>query len=78
MQRMQVGEVYMTLCMGLMSYLVILGKPGLRKRAKKVIDYVRKFLDEIFPILDGSWNDLSNIQIDKNELELTLNNKRQN
>ncbi len=32
-------------------------------RAKKVITYVRNFLDETFPIVDASWKEITNIKI---------------
>ncbi len=47
-----------------------------KQRAKEVIDYVRSLLNEIFPLLDGSWNDLSKIEVGEDNLELTLNNTK--
>ena len=47
-----------------------------KQRAKEVIDYVRNLLNEIFPLLDGSWNDLSKIEVGEDNLELTLNNTK--
>ena len=41
------------------------------KRADKVIEYVRKFLDEIAPINDLNWNKVSEIKIQNRELALT-------
>ena len=41
------------------------------KRASKVIEYVRKFLDEIAPINDLNWNKVSEIKIQNRELALT-------
>ena len=41
------------------------------KRASKVIEYVRKFLDEIAPINDLNWNEVSEIKIQNRELVLT-------
>ena len=41
------------------------------KRASKVIEYVRKFLDEIAPINDLNWNKVSEIKIQNRELVLT-------
>ena len=41
------------------------------KRADKVIEYVRKFLDEIAPINDLNWNEVSEIKIQNRELVLT-------
>ncbi len=47
-----------------------------KQRAKEVIDYVRSLLNEIFPLLDGSWKDLSKIEVGEDNLELTLNNTK--
>ena len=33
-----------------------------KDRAKKVVMYVRKFLDEIFPLTDESWNNINKIK----------------
>ena len=41
------------------------------KRADKVIEYVRKFLDEIAPINGLNWNEVSKIKIQNRELVLT-------
>ena len=41
------------------------------KRADKVIEYVRKFLDEIAPINGLNWNEVSEIKIQNRELVLT-------
>ena len=41
-----------------------------QERAKKVINVVRDFLDESFPLLETSWKDVSKIQIDKDKLVL--------
>ena len=41
-----------------------------KERAKQVIDYVKKFLDERFPLLSISWKDVSNIRIKKDKLIL--------
>ena len=52
---------------------VISGKIGEswdKSRALKVIDYVRKFLDESFPLLKKSWRDISEIQIEEKKLVL--------
>ncbi|MDA7715050.1 malate synthase G [Pelagibacteraceae bacterium] len=45
-------------------------------RGKKVIAYVRKFLDEIAPLDNGSWNEITEIKI-KNEDVLLLINKNE-
>ena len=58
---------------------VIPGKKGKvhdPERAKKVILYVRKLLDEIFPLLTGSWEEVSNFIIEENELVLLINKKK--
>ena len=48
------------------------------KRADKVIEYVRKFLDEIAPINDLNWNKVSEIKIQNRELVLTDGNDEKN
>ncbi len=53
-----------------------IGKTWDKERARKVIEFVRKFLDESFPLSEGSWKSISNIQIDKNELVLLSDQKR--
>ena len=53
-----------------------IGKTWDKERAKKVIEFVRKFLDDSFPLSEGSWKSISNIQIDKNELVLLSDKKR--
>jgi malate synthase len=56
--------------------------PGLKsksyneERGNKVITYVRKFLDEIVPLEDISWNNIISIQI-KNEDVVFFNGKEQ-
>jgi malate synthase len=54
------------------------------ERGKKVITYVRNFLDENIPLANASWKDISNIKIKKEnvvfligEKESYLNNKKQ-
>ncbi len=54
------------------------------ERAQKVIVYVRKFLDESFPLDDGSWNKISGIRVKDNDIvfledkkEIYLKNKDQ-
>ena len=64
MQLMQDGEVYMMHYMELMLYQEKL-KDLIKERAKKVIDYVRNFLDESFPLSKISWKEISKIQIEK-------------
>ncbi len=53
-----------------------IGKTWDKERAKKVIEFVRKFLDDSFPLSEGSWKSISKIQIDKNELVLLSDQKR--
>ena len=52
------------------------GKGYNEERGNKVIAYVRKFLDEIAPIKDLSWNKITSIQI-KNEDVVFLNEKEE-
>ena len=52
------------------------GKGYNEERGNKVIAYVRKFLDEIAPINDLSWNKITSIQI-KNEDVVFLNGKEE-
>ena len=54
------------------------------ERAKKVIVYVRKFLDETTPIENGSWNEISEMKVKDNDIvffadrkEIYLKNKDQ-
>ncbi len=66
---------------------VILGDKGKgfnEERAQKVIVYVRKFLDESFPLDNGSWNKISGIKVKDNDIvfledkkEIYLKNKDQ-
>jgi malate synthase len=52
------------------------GKGYNEERGNKVIAYVRKFLDEVAPINDLSWNKISSIQIN-NENIIFLNGKEE-
>ena len=47
-----------------------------QNRAKKVISYVRDFLDESFPILNISWKEISNIMVDKDKLVFLSKSKK--
>ena len=47
-----------------------IGKNWDKNRALKVIDFVRDFLDERFPLLKTSWREVSRIQIEENKLVL--------
>ena len=46
-----------------------------QEKAKKVIDYVRDFLDEISPIDQGSWRDVSKFKVEEKNLTIIINNK---
>ena len=45
------------------------------ERGNKVILYVKKFLDEVIPISNGSWIDVSKIKIENDELFLSIEEK---
>ena len=60
------------------------GKGFNEERAQKVVVYVRKFLDESFPLDNGSWNKISEIKVKDNDIvflegkkEIYLKNKDQ-
>ena len=60
------------------------GKGFNKERAQKVVVYVRKFLDESFPLDNGSWNKISGIKVKDNDMvfledkkEIYLKNKDQ-
>ena len=44
------------------------GKGYNEDRGKKVIDYVRNFLDEIAPLNDVSWKNISEIKIKEDDV----------
>ena len=46
------------------------------ERAKKVINYSREFLDNIFPITDASWKDIAKIKLEEKNLALFINEKK--
>ena len=46
------------------------------ERAKKVINYSREFLDNIFPITDASWKDITKIKLEEKNLALFINEKK--
>ena len=46
------------------------------ERAKKVINYSREFLDNIFPITDVSWKDITKIKLEEKNLALLINEKK--
>ena len=45
------------------------------ERAKKVIDYVKNFLDQILPIDEGSWKNVSKLKVAEKDLVLVVDNK---
>ena len=46
------------------------------ERAKKVINYSREFLDNIFSITDASWKDITKIKLEEKNLVLFINEKK--
>jgi malate synthase len=51
------------------------GKDFDEQRAKTVIAYVRKFLDEATPLENGSWNEISEMKIKDNNVIFIVDNK---
>ncbi len=51
------------------------GKGFDEQRAKTVIAYVRKFLDETIPLENGSWNEISGMKVKDNEIVFLENKK---
>ncbi len=49
-----------------------IGKKWSKKRAIKVIEYVRSFLDEKFPLIKRSWKDISKIWVEGNKLVFSV------
>jgi len=47
------------------------------ERGKKVISYVKSFLSEVVPLTSGNWEEVSSIKVEKNELILFVNSKKQ-
>ena len=47
-----------------------------KDKALKVIDFVRNFLDENFPLLKSSWKEISKIQIEEDKLVLLSGTKK--
>ena len=45
-------------------------------RGRKVIAYVRQFLDQIIPLARGSWKDISKIQVENSELVFFIGDKK--
>mgnify|MGYP001426354477 FL=1 len=54
-----------------------IGKVYSEERGKKVINYVREFLDEIFPINEGSWKEITKITISGSELKFLIKDKNE-
>ena len=54
-----------------------IGKVYSEERGKKVINYVREFLDEIFPINEGSWKEVTKITISGSELKYLIKDKNE-
>ena len=47
-----------------------------KDRAKKVVMYVRKFLDEIFPLTGESWNNINKIKVEGDKLILFTDERK--
>ena len=47
-----------------------------KDRAKEVVMYVRKFLDEIFPLNDESWNNINKIKVEGDKLIFFTDEKK--
>jgi len=47
-----------------------------KKRGQEVVSYVKKFLDQIFPISNGFWHQVSKIFIEGDKLILIINNEK--
>ena len=45
------------------------------ERGSKVINYVREFLDEVVPLYNGSWKEISEIKIKKNDVVFLIDDK---
>ena len=52
------------------------GKNYSKERGDKVISYVRKFLDESFALNQGSWSQISKIQVKGDDLVMLINEKK--
>ena len=46
-------------------------------RGKKVIDYTREFLDDIAPLENESWKEITKIEVEENNLCLLIDKKKQ-
>jgi len=51
------------------------GKGFDEKRAQTVIAYVRKFLDETAPLQNGSWNKISGMKVEDNDIVFLIDKK---
>ena len=49
-----------------------------KERGNKVIKYARKFLDEVFTLDKGSWENITKIEIENKNLVLNINGKKIN
>ncbi len=47
-----------------------------KERAQKVIEYVRNLFDEILPLDNGSWKNISELKIENQELVLIINEEK--
>ncbi len=57
---------------------VIPGEKGIgfdKQRAKAVIAYVRKFLDETTPLENGSWSEISGLKVKNNDIAFLVDKK---
>ncbi len=57
---------------------VIPGEKGIgfdKQRAKTVIAYVRKFLDETTPLENGSWSEISGLKVKNNDIAFLVDKK---
>ena len=58
---------------------VILGDKGTGynvERGNKVIEYVREHLDEVVPLSNGSWKNITKVKIENNELTLSHDSQK--
>ena len=46
-----------------------------QQKATKVVEYVRDFLNKIFPIEQGNWRNVSKLKINEKDLSITINNE---
>ena len=55
-----------------------IGKSHNNEKATRVVEHVRKFLDETFPLQDGSWKDATSFKIDQSQLIINIENNKKN